>query len=185
MNPSPNPGASPGSSSDEPVFIVMGKLRKPHGVRGEMVTTVLTDFPEMLEPGQQVYVGEAQVPLVIRSVRWHRDDMLIGFEGYQDRDEIGIYRNHLIFLPESDFPELPEEEFYFHDLIGLEVITDQGQRLGRLKEILVTGANDVYLVQKDDQKEILLPATEEVILDIDLDEGRILVHLLPGLIDEG
>lgn len=174
----------PGSSADEPVLILMGKLRKPHGIRGEMVMTVLTDFPELLEPDQVVMIGDQQDQLVIRSVRGHRDDLLIAFKGYFDRDEIGVYRNTLLFMKEEDFPELSEDEFYFHDLVGLRVITDEGQFLGTLKEILITGANDVYLVQQGEDREILLPATDEVILAIDLEEEVITVHLLPGLLSD-
>lgn len=179
-----DPNKDPGSSADEPVLILMGKLRKPHGIRGEMVLTVLTDFPELLKPGQMVMLGDQQDQLVIRSVRWHRDDLLIAFEDYFDRDEIGVYRNTLLFMEEEDFPELPEDEFYIHDLVGLRVKTDEGQLLGTLKEILITGANDVYLVQQGEDREILLPATDQVILDIDLEEEVITVHLLPGLLPD-
>lgn len=178
--------SAPAGSSSEggPFFVVMGKLRKPHGIRGEMVMTVLTDFPELLAPGQEVYVGEEYQPLTVRSIRWHKDDMLVGFEEYEDRDLVGVHRNQLLFITVEDLPELPEEEFFFHEMIGLEVITDTGQELGTLGEILDTGANDVYVVEREGKKDILLPATEEVILEVSLEKGWMKVHLLPGLMDE-
>jgi len=184
MSSSQDPVGSAGSSEDEPVFVVMGKLRKPHGVRGEMVMTVLTEFPELLNNGQNVYLGEEFQEMTIRSVRPHRDDLLIAFEEISDRDEVGYYRNTMLFMKEGEFPELPEDEYYLHDLVGMEVVTDTGQSLGELKEILVTGANDVYLVQKDQGREILIPAIEEVVLDIDFDQGMILIRPLPGLLED-
>lgn len=183
MSSSQDPVSAAGSSTDEPVFVVMGKLRKPHGVRGEMVMTVLTEFPELLESGQKVYLGEDFHEQTVRSVRPHRDDLLIAFEGITDRDEVGYYRNTMLFMDEGDFPNLPEDEYYLHDLVGMEVVTDTGQSLGELKEILVTGANDVYLVQKGEEREILIPAIEEVVLEIDFDQGTVLVRPLPGLLD--
>lgn len=184
MSSNQAPVGSAGSSEDEPVFVVMGKLRKPHGVRGEMVMTVLTDFPELLKNGQNVYLGEEFQKMTVRSVRPHRDDLLIAFEEISDRDEVGYFRNTMLFMKEGEFPELPEDEYYLHDLVGMEVVTDTGQSLGELKEILVTGANDVYLVQKDQGREILIPAIEEVVLEIDFDQGTILIRPLPGLLQD-
>ena len=167
---------------DEPVFVVVGKLRRPHGIRGEMKTTVLTDFPQALKKGQEVFVGERHHPLVIRSTRWHGSDMLIAFEEYSDRDEVGVHRNHMLFMRLEDLPPLPEGEFHIHELIGLKVVTENDQDLGTLIEILETGANDVYLVRDSGGEEILLPVIEEVVLGVDLEKREILVHLLPGLL---
>lgn len=175
---------SPGSSvDDEPVFLVVGKLRRPHGVRGEMVTTVLTDFPELISPGIRVYVGEAHRALQVHSVRSHQADLLISFESYLDRSEVGFFRNQLIYLREEDFPELPTGEYYFHQVVGLQVETEAGQSLGRVSEVLVTGANDVYIVQREGERDLLLPAIEEVIREIDVAGGKMIVKLLPGLLD--
>lgn len=145
--------------------------------------TVFTDFPELLEPGSEVYVGEARRPLTVRSVRWHKEDILIAFEEFQDRDLVGVHRNQLLFLTVEDLPELPEEEYFFHEVIGLNVLTEAGDHLGVLREILATGANDVYVVERDGKRDLLLPATEEVILDVDLEEKKMIVHLLPGLLE--
>ena len=183
MSAGQDPITGPGAEN-QLLYLVMGKLRKPHGIRGEMVMTVLTEYPDLLVPGQGVYVGEGRVPLTIQSVRWHRDDILILFEEYADRDQVGVFRNQMLYVREEDFPELPEDEFYVHELIGMEVVTDEGRSLGFLKDILITGANDVYLVQKGEEREVLLPVIEEVVLDIDFERERILVHLLPGLIEE-
>ena len=171
------------SSIDEPVFVVIGKFRRPHGIKGEVVMTVLTDFPELVQKGQLVYVGERHTPYHVKSVRWHGGDLLVALEELPNRTAVEIFRNIMVYMKAKDVPELPEGEYYIHQLVGLNVITDQGQELGKIKEILITGANDVYLVESEEGKEILLPAIEQVVLDIDHESGKITVHILPGLLD--
>ncbi len=172
-----------GSPHGEPLFLAVGKLRRPHGVRGEILLEVLTDFPERFQVGAVVYVGPRRVPLTIRSVRPHREMLLVAFEGYPDRDTVGVLRNQLVVVPATEAPPLPEDEIYYHQLLGLQVVTDEGHALGRLVEILETGANEVYIVETAEGKEILLPAIDEVVLGIDLEQGVMTVHLLEGLVD--
>jgi 16S rRNA processing protein RimM len=174
-----NTGSSP---VDEPVFVVVGKFRKPHGIRGEVRMTVLTDYPELIQPGQKIYVGPRYQAYTIRGLRWHGGDLLVSLEELPDRTAVEIFRNVMVHLKSEEMPELEEGEFYTHQLVGLHVVTDDEQSLGRLKEILYTGANDVYLVEAEDGKEILLPVIDEVVRQIDLEEGIITVHLLDGLL---
>ncbi len=176
-----NPGSS---NSDEPVYLLVGKLHKPHGVRGEMRMSVWTDFPERLEPGQTVYIGADYIPQVISSTRSHNDLLLIAFEGITDRDEVGLYRNFEVFVDAEDLPELEDGEIYLHELVGMQVILeDENEVLGELTGIIETGANDVYVITKEDGKEVLIPAIDEVILSIGLEENEILIRPLPGLLD--
>jgi 16S rRNA processing protein RimM len=175
-----NTGSSP---RGEPVFVVVGKFRKPHGVRGEIRMTVLTDYPELLGPGETIYVGQSHQPYTIRELRWHGGDLLIALKELPDRTAVEIFRNVEVSLNTADIPELPNGEFYIHQLVGMDVVTEEGDALGRLKEILLTGANDVYLIESPQGKEILLPAIEEVVRDIDLEKGLIQVHILDGLLD--
>lgn len=184
MKSDQNSNTSTGSSTtDEPVFVLIGKFRKPHGIRGEIRMTVLTDFPELVSPGQIVYVGEKHQAYTVRDIRWHGGDMLVSLKELQDRTAVEIFRNIMVYMKSIDMPELPEGEYFIHQLVGMEVITDQGEKLGVLKEILITGANDVYLVESQEGKELLLPATEEVVLDINQETAQILVHIIPGLLD--
>ena len=184
MNPEHNSNLSTGSSpSDEPVFVVIGKFRKPHGIRGEIRMTVLTDFPELLEVGQKVFTEPNYQPYQIRATRWHGGDMLVSLEGLPDRTAVEIFRNVMVYMKSQDMPAPAEGEFYHHQLVGLEVLTDQGEHLGIITEIILTGANDVFLVKPPEGKEILLPDTEEVVLNIDLNNKRMLVHIIPGLLD--
>jgi 16S rRNA processing protein RimM len=168
----------------EPVFLVVGKLRRPHGLRGDILMEVITDFPDRLHPQVSVYVGDELRLCCIRSLRWHGTLMLIAFEEFNDRESVGVLRNQLVYVRADDRPPLPEGEYYHHQLLGFRVLGDDGQLIGRLTQILETGANDVYIVQPPDGREILLPAIEDVILDIDLVQGEIRVNLLPGLMPE-
>jgi 16S rRNA processing protein RimM len=171
------------SSIDEPVFVVIGKIRKPHGIRGEIRMSVFTDFSDLIEPGLIIYLGERYRPCTIKSLRWHGGDLLIALKEFPDRTAVEIFRNVMVYMKAEDTPELPEGEYYLHQLVGLDVITDQGERLGTIKEIILTGANDVYLIDTDIGKDILIPAIEEVVLEIDHEEGFVLVHIIPGLLD--
>lgn len=174
-----NPGSPP---TGEPDFLAVGKLRRPHGIRGEILMDVYTDFPERIYPGVVLYVGEARQMLHVRSTRWHKSAMLIAFEEFSDREQVGELRNQIVHVPTGDRPPLPQGEFYHHQLIGLSVVTESGDPLGVIKDILETGANDILIVRTPGSGEVLLPVIDEVILDIDLDLSQVRVHLLPGLI---
>jgi 16S rRNA processing protein RimM len=145
--------------------------------------TVLTDYPELVTPGQIIYTGEKYKAYTVRDIRWHGGDMLVSLKELPDRTAVEIFRNIMVYMKSKDMPELPDGEYFIHELVGMEVITDQGEKLGILKEILITGANDVYLVESQEGKELLLPATEEVVLNIDQENSQILVHIIPGLLD--
>jgi 16S rRNA processing protein RimM len=145
--------------------------------------TVLTDFPDLISPQKMVYIGERHSPYTIKSTRWHGGDLLVSLTELPDRTAVEIFRNVMVYMKSEDMPELPEGEFYTHQLVGLEVITENGERLGVLKEVLITGANDVYLVESPGRKDILLPAIDDVILEIDHEKGKMRVHILPGLLD--
>jgi 16S rRNA processing protein RimM len=176
----------PGSpSTGEPVFLAVGKLHRAHGIQGEIIMEVLTDFPERLNAGDTLFVGKEHQPVRLRSRRWHNRNLLVAFEGYANPEVVGIFVNQLVQVRADDRPPLPEGEYYHHQLLGLQVVDENGRPLGRLKQILETGANDVYIVQPEQGKEILLPAIDSVLRSIDLAQGQIIVHLLPGLLPDG
>lgn len=174
------PAGSPGEG--EPVFLVVGKLRRPHGVRGEIQMEVLTDFPERLVPGMTVFIGEDHQPFQISSCRWHQDSLLVTFYGTSDREEAGIFRNSLVYVRADEIPTLEAGEYYHHELIGLGVREETGDYLGVVTGILETGANDILVVTLENGTEALLPMIDEVVLNVDLKDGEVLVHLLPGLL---
>lgn len=171
-------------NSGEPEFLAVGQLRRPHGVKGEIRMSVWTDFPERLKVGMEVYIGRNQEPIRIRSTRWHGSDLLISFEEFTTREDVGIFRNEIVLVPADKLPPLPAGELYIHELIGMEVFDVETElSLGSVVEIIETGANDVFIVRNHQGGEILLPDIDEVILAIHPDKRQIQVRLLPGLVD--
>lgn len=159
----------------EPAFLVLGKLRRAHGVAGEIALEVFTRMPELLDTNAVVYIGETHQPYTIQSTRWKGDLLLLKFYDVDDRSLVSQLTNALVYTLSDQLPDLDEDEFYFHELIGLKVYESDGHYLGVLTEILETGANDVYLVKDEQGKEILIAAIEERILEIDLDAGKMTV----------
>jgi len=156
-------------------FLVLGKLRRAHGVRGEIPLEVYTHLLELLIPESVVYVGEEHAPYTIEKTRWKGDLLLLKFYEIDDRTVVSQLTNSLVFVKTERLPSLPEGEFYYHELIGLDIYQLDGEYLGVLTQILETGANDVYLIQTEKGEEILIPATEEMILEIDPDLGKMIV----------
>ncbi|MGD0877347.1 MAG: ribosome maturation factor RimM [Anaerolineales bacterium] len=167
-----------------PAWLVVGKIRRPHGVAGDVLVEVYTDFPDRLKPNAVVYAGDDHIPLTIRRQRSHNDGVLLGFDDYSTPEQVGRFRNQFLYIVVEDAMDLPEGEFYHHELQGLSVIDENGDSLGKVTEIIQTGANDVYVVTNKAGREILLPAIVEVILDVDLDSKIIKAHLIPGLLEE-
>ena len=108
---------------------------------------------------------------------------VVGFSQFHSIDDVMRYKNKDLLIPREEGVELDEDEYYIADLIGLSVISDTGEALGTLTDVMETGANDVYIIQTPEKKEILLPAIRDCVLDIDLEEGVMTVHIMPGLLD--
>lgn len=170
-----------GSPDGEPVYLVVGFLRRAHGVRGEMIMDLHTDFPERLQSGRKLLIGEDHKPMTLTSSRPHAKGVLVKFKGIETPEEAGQFRNQWVYIEATDAPSLPEGKLYQHELFGFAVVDENGNPLGELVEILETGANNVYVVRNEDGKEILLPAIPSVILGIDADRRLMRVHLLEGL----
>lgn len=169
-----------GSPVGEPLYLSVGFLRRPHGVRGEIIMDLHTDFPERMKKGRKVFVGEGYKPMTIASVRPHQTGLLVKFQNVEVPEDAGLYRNQWVYVQTKDVP-LPEGQHYKHELLGLKVVDENDNPLGELVEILETGANDVYVIRDNSGKEILLPSIPSVILDLDIDRGFLKVHLLEGL----
>jgi 16S rRNA processing protein RimM len=183
-NPPEKP-TTPGSPpSGEPVFLAVGKLRRPHGVQGEIQMDVLTDFPERLHPGVTLYLGPEHKPLRLAGCRRHDPALLVRFSGYDTPEAVGELRNLVAYVQAADRPPLPEGEYYHHQLIGLHVVSETGTALGQIKQILETGANDVAVVQPAHGREFLVPLVDAFLVRVDLAAGELVIRLLPGLMDE-
>jgi 16S rRNA processing protein RimM len=159
----------------EPVFLAIGHLRRSHGITGEIILSVLTDFPERFNVGKVIYWGDEHLPLKIRALRPIHNNYLIAFENYHTPEAAQQLRNTAVYVRSDEIPDLPDGEFYLHKLLGVEVYNVKGDKLGQVEEIIETGANDVYLVRMVDGQELLLPAIDSVIKSIDLPLNRMIV----------
>ncbi|NWF62880.1 MAG: 16S rRNA processing protein RimM [Chloroflexi bacterium] len=171
-----------GSPKGGPVYLAIGYLRRPHGVVGEIIMDLHTDFPERIKAGRKVYVGEAYETFTIASARPYGNGLLVKLGGFDSPETVGRFRNQWMYVKSSEVPALPEGRYYKHDLIGLTVMTEAGEKLGMLNEVLETGANDVYVIVKEDGKEILLPAIPDVVLDVNMTDKIMQVHIIEGLL---
>jgi len=168
-------------SKEGPHFLVIGEVLRPQGLKGEVRVRVLTDFPEHFRVLKRVYLGQAVTPVLVEGVRFHQGCALLKFAGYDDRTSVEGLRGALVQIPIEEAIPLAEDEYYLYQIVGLAAWTVQGEYLGRVREVLVTGSNDVYIV-RGPKGEILLPAIEEVIREVELEAGRLTVTLLEGLV---
>ena len=168
-------------------YLIIGQIIGPHANRGEVKIESHTDFPERFDPGAVILMGAKLTPVEILSSRPHKGHVLAMLEGV-DRQAAEALRGTWLFLPEADAADLDEDTFWIHDLLGLTVQTGEGRLLGKVTDVLATGANDVYLIAPaqgvNRGKEILLPAIAQVIRTVDVAAGLITVDLLPGLLEE-
>jgi 16S rRNA processing protein RimM len=142
---------------------------------------ILTDYPERLAERETLYVGPTREPCRLLGVRRHGHLMLLRFEGVTDREVAEDYRDLLVYVSIADAVPLEPGEFYLFQLIGLRVVTTEGKELGRIVDLLETGANDVYII-RGETGEVLLPDIPEVVLDVDIEAGQMRVQLIEGLI---
>ncbi len=180
--PTKNAGSGSESNSSEPEFLVVGQIVRPHGVRGEVGMKIMTAYPERLAQLKKLYVGPDHKPYAVKRMRRHMDGVIIHLEGISDRNEAETLRGLFVYVHIDDAVPLEEGEYYLFQIEGMRVVTDTGQELGHLTDVIETGANDVYVVTTPDNQEILLPAIPQVILQVDTTAGAMTVHLLEGLI---
>lgn len=156
-------------------------------MKGEVQINSLTDFPTRFKPGT-TFVLYPPLPhvrwLTIEDAKFRGDKINLKFKEINDRGDAEKLRGHLLEIPIEKAEPLPRGSYWFHQIIGLEVVTTKGKSLGRVVEILRTGANDVYVVRPLGRgKEILIPAIKEVVEEIDLRTGRIMIKVIPGLME--
>ncbi len=168
--------------------LAVGRILRPHGLRGEVKVQLHTDFPERFAPGQSLLLGPNLEPVTIAASRPHQGQMLVRFHGIQDRTGAEALQGEWLYIPEEAAQELAEDTYYIHQLLGLEVRTEEGQVLGELVDVIVTGANDVYVVRPapgiNRGRELLIPAIAQVVRSVDIQARVLTVRLMPGLLEE-
>jgi len=166
-------------NNGKPVFLAVAKIYKPHGLNGEVSAGLLTDFPERLTEGKQVYIGENYIPSKINTIKSMGKKYLISFEGNYSVDSVCSFRNQIVYIRDKDLPALTDNEYYHHDLLGMRVFSTEDHEIGFLVEIICTGANDVYIIKSEnkDAKEILIPAIKSVVKNVDVKNNKMIVKL--------
>lgn len=170
-----------------PQYLVLGEILRPHGVRGEVRLRLLTDYPERIAALTSVYLGsDPQSPRLkryhIEHMRMHQDYGLLKLQGVGERDDAERLRELLVMVHIDEAVPLEDDEVYLFQLIGMAVHTEAGEALGTVRDVLETGANDVYIVDSPQHGEVLIPVTEETILSTDVETGIITVSLPDGLL---
>ncbi len=167
---------------DRPRWVAVGRITRAHGVHGEVAVMPLTEVAERFDPGSRVVLDDdpARV-LEVDAVRPHRDRLLVTFHGVEDRTAAERLAGRYVFVGAEESPELPEDAFWPHQLVGAEVLTDTGDRLGTLAEVVHTDANDIWVARAEDGSETLVPALKDVVVAVDTAAGRVVVREIPGL----
>ncbi|MFD5618803.1 ribosome maturation factor RimM [Streptomyces yangpuensis] len=167
--------------------LVVARIGRAHGIKGEVTVEVRTDEPELrLSPGAVLRTEPASVgPLTIETGRVHSGRLMLRFAGVKDRTAAESLRNTLL-IADVDPAELPEEEdeYYDHQLMDLDVVLEDGTEIGRITEISHLPSQDLFIVERPDGSEVMIPFVEEIVAEIDLEEQRCVITPPPGLIDD-
>ena len=167
-------------------LVVIGEVIKPHGIRGEFHVANHADSPSLYAPGARVWFrapGKPERPVNILSCRPHQGRLLLTIEGVTDRDAADALRGMEVVVRAEDMPELDEGEVYLHEIVGYDVVLLDGSKVGVLESFMDIPGQDVWVIRAPDGKEILLPAHEETVPEIDATARRITINPPPGLLD--
>ena len=162
----------------------VGVITQTHGIRGEVKVFPTTDDASRFKKLKEVIMdkGRERLNMEIEGVKFFKQYAIIKFKGYDSINDIEKYKNAKLYVTRDKAVRLKKDEYFIADLIDMEVVTQEGEYLGRVKDVLVTGANDVYVVEREDKTEILLPAIKECVREIDMERSKITVHIMDGLI---
>jgi 16S rRNA processing protein RimM len=193
----PSPAPDPAGADSETVFLVVARILRPHGTIGEVSCEIVTEFPRRFRTTKRVFLappagpgrgeplpGATPTAFVVTRARLSthrgRPEVILQLGGIADRDAAEEIRGWLVQVPESEAWKLPRGRYYWHHIVGLRVVTVEGEEIGTVSEILETGANDVYVV-KGEGRERLIPAIKQIVKKIAPDRGEMVVALLPGM----
>ena len=166
-------------------FLQVGVISSTHGIRGEVKVFPTTDDPERFKTLKHVLLdtGREKKPLEIQGVKFFKQFVILKFKGLDNINDIEKYRQKSLYVTRKNAVRLQRDEYFIADLIGLKVQDEDGTELGTVKDVIETGANDVYEVEMADGRSLLLPAIKQCILNVDVENGMMQVHVLEGLLD--
>ena len=164
-------------------YFEVGQIVNTFGIKGQLKVKPFTDDMERYEELKTVYICKKNEmkKVEIEDVKYNKQCVLLKVKGIEDLTEAEKYKGLFLKIDRKDAKKLPKDTYFIADILGLEVYTDEGELLGKVDDIFPTGANDVYVVKNELGKQILLPSIPEVIKEIDLEKGKVIVHLIEGL----
>lgn len=165
----------------------VGKIVNTHGIKGEIRVIARTDFAEeRFRPGNglSLFMPDCKEPiqLTIETHRIHKSFHLLTFKGYENVNDVEKFKGGILKIHEGQLTELEEDEYYFHEIIGCDVFTTKGEEIGKIKEILTPGANDVWVIKGKADKDILIPYIDQVVKKVDIKEKVVLIEPMEGLL---
>ena len=163
----------------------VGVITQTHGIRGEVKIFPTTDDANRFKKLKEVILdtGKERLTMEIENVKFFKQYVILKFRGYDSINDIEKFKRAKLLVTRDNAVKLKKDEYFIADLIGLKVVTEDGEPFGIMKDVLTTGANDVYVVERPDASEVLLPAIRECILNIDMEQGCIIIHIMDGLLD--
>jgi 16S rRNA processing protein RimM len=169
--------SSGGVTPPDPPLLAVGRISRAHGVYGEVAVRSLTERPQRFENGASLRLEDGR-SLTVERTRSHQHRLLVKFEEVPDRTAAEALRGEVLLAPPAE--EDPAEGWWVHEVVGIEVATEDGRELGRVREVLANPANDVWITDRG----AMIPAVRDVVLDVDLGGRRALIRALPGLVNE-
>lgn len=165
-------------------MLQVGVITQTHGVRGEVKVFPTTDDVNRFKKLKQVILdtGKETMPLEIQSVKFFKQFVILKFKGIDNINDIEKYKRCSLYVTREHAVALDEDEYFIADMIGMEVCTEDGNIFGTLKDVIETGANDVYVIENAEHGEVLVPAIKECIRSVDIEKGQMMIHLMDGLI---
>ena len=165
-------------------LLQVGVITQTHGIRGEVKVFPTTDDAARFQELRQVLLdtGKETISLEIENVKFFKQFVILKFKGYDNINDVERYKRCPLLVERSDAVPLDEDEYFITDMIGMQVVTDQGEDFGVLKDVMATGANDVYVIDHPSAGEVLVPAIKECILEVDIPGRRMKLHVMDGLL---
>lgn len=166
-------------------LLQVGAITSTHGVRGEVKVFPTTDDPKRFKRLKDVILdtGKEQIPMEIEGVKFFKQFVILKFKGFDNINDIERFKGKNLFVTRKNAVRLRRDEYFIADLEGLSVFLEDGTEFGTLTEVIQTGANDVYTIKMKAGGEVLIPAIKECVLSVDIEEGKMVIHLLDGLLD--
>lgn len=166
-------------------ILQVGIISSTHGVRGEVKVYPTTDDVRRFKKLKEVILdtGKEQITLEIESVKFFKQMVILKFKGIDNINDVEKYRQKSLYVTRANAVRLSRDEYFIADLMGLKVLNEEDEQIGTLRDVMETGANDVYIIDMTDGRELLLPAIKQCVLQVDVEAGFIKVHVMDGLLD--